>query len=166
MSLVFLNRGAPEVYFGPPVLFYGPLVVHLWKKTTLKGSWAILQFKGFAWSDSTNKNYPCPVVKSRCIRCRPCFLVPINPPTEASVFLAVQCRIGVGDKLSGRHGNKGIVSIVVEDRDMPYLPDGTPIDVCLNPLGLCRWLRYSCWEKRILRYEAASASQGIDSGVT
>lgn len=54
----------------------------------------------------------------------------------ASVFLAVQCRIGVGDKLSGRHGNKGIVSKVVEDRDMPYLPDGTPIDVCLNPLGV------------------------------
>ena len=55
--------------------------------------------------------------------------------TEATVYLAVRCRIGVGDKLSGRHGNKGIVSIVVEDRDMPYLPDGTPIDVCLNPLG-------------------------------
>lgn len=51
------------------------------------------------------------------------------------MFLAVQCRIGVGDKLSGRHGNKGIVSVVVDDRDMPYLPDGTPIDVCLNPLG-------------------------------
>lgn len=61
---------------------------------------------------------------------------PGNVEKVASVFLAVQCRIGVGDKLSGRHGNKGIVSIVVEDRDMPYLPDGTPIDVCLNPLGV------------------------------
>ena len=57
------------------------------------------------------------------------------PKNEATVYLAVKCRIGVGDKLSGRHGNKGIVSIIVEDRDMPYLPDGTPIDVCLNPLG-------------------------------
>ena len=54
----------------------------------------------------------------------------------AQVLIAVQCRIGVGDKLSGRHGNKGIVSIVEEDRDMPFLPDGTPIDVCLNPLGV------------------------------
>ncbi|CAK9068487.1 DNA-directed RNA polymerase subunit beta (RNAP subunit beta) (RNA polymerase subunit beta) (Transcriptase subunit beta) [Durusdinium trenchii] len=55
---------------------------------------------------------------------------------SAVVLLAYRCRIGVGDKLSGRHGNKGIVSIVVDDRDMPYLPDGTPIDVCLNPLGV------------------------------
>jgi len=54
----------------------------------------------------------------------------------ATVYLAVRCRIGVGDKLSGRHGNKGIVSIIVDDQDMPYLPDGTPIDVCLNPLGV------------------------------
>jgi len=54
----------------------------------------------------------------------------------ASVMIAVVCRIQVGDKLSGRHGNKGIVSRIVQDRDMPYLPDGTPIDICLNPLGV------------------------------
>ena len=54
----------------------------------------------------------------------------------ASVLIAVVCRIQVGDKLSGRHGNKGIVSKIVPDRDMPYLPDGTPVDICLNPLGV------------------------------
>ena len=54
----------------------------------------------------------------------------------ASIMIAVVCRISVGDKLSGRHGNKGIVSKIVPDRDMPYLPDGTPVDVCLNPLGV------------------------------
>ncbi|CAE7851074.1 rpoB [Symbiodinium necroappetens] len=54
----------------------------------------------------------------------------------AKVLLAVFCRIQVGDKLSGRHGNKGIVSKIVPVQDMPYLPDGTPVDVCLNPLGV------------------------------
>jgi len=54
----------------------------------------------------------------------------------AKVMLAVFCRIQVGDKLSGRHGNKGIVSKIVPVQDMPYLPDGTPVDVCLNPLGV------------------------------
>lgn len=61
---------------------------------------------------------------------------------KATVYLAVRCRIGVGDKLSGRHGNKGIVSIIVDDQDMPYLPDGTPIDVCLNPLGASAFLAW------------------------
>ncbi|CAE7688759.1 rpoB, partial [Symbiodinium necroappetens] len=54
----------------------------------------------------------------------------------AKVLLAVVCRIQVGDKLSGRHGNKGIVSKIVPVQDMPYLPDGTPVDICLNPLGV------------------------------
>ncbi len=46
------------------------------------------------------------------------------------------CPVEVGDKLAGRHGNKGIVSIIVNDEDMPYLPDGTPVDIVLNPLGV------------------------------
>jgi len=52
------------------------------------------------------------------------------------VFIARTCRLEVGDKMAGRHGNKGIVARIVDDRDMPYLPDGTPIDICLNPLGV------------------------------
>jgi len=52
------------------------------------------------------------------------------------VTIAVTCQINVGDKLSGRHGNKGIVAKIMDDRDMPYLPDGTPIDIVLNPLGV------------------------------
>jgi DNA-directed RNA polymerase subunit beta len=52
------------------------------------------------------------------------------------VFLAQIRKIQVGDKISGRHGNKGIVSKVVAQRDMPFLPDGTPVDLLLNPLGV------------------------------
>jgi DNA-directed RNA polymerase subunit beta len=55
---------------------------------------------------------------------------------EIEVLIARLCPLEVGDKLAGRHGNKGIVSIIVPDQDMPYLPDGTPVDIVLNPLGV------------------------------
>lgn len=55
---------------------------------------------------------------------------------EIEVLIARLCPLEVGDKLAGRHGNKGIVSIVVPDCDMPYLPDGTPVDLVLNSLGV------------------------------
>ena len=52
------------------------------------------------------------------------------------VYLAQKRKIGVGDKMAGRHGNKGVVSRVLAEEDMPFLPDGTPLDVVLNPLGV------------------------------
>ncbi len=52
------------------------------------------------------------------------------------VFLAVKRRIQPGDKMAGRHGNKGVISTIVPIEDMPYLEDGTPIDIVLNPLGV------------------------------
>ena len=56
--------------------------------------------------------------------------------TRVVVYVAHEKRIQVGDKLSGRHGNKGIISRLLPRADMPYLPDGTPLDVVLNPLGV------------------------------
>jgi DNA-directed RNA polymerase subunit beta len=52
------------------------------------------------------------------------------------VYLAVKRRVQPGDKMAGRHGNKGVISLVVPVEDMPYLADGTPIDIVLNPLGV------------------------------
>ncbi|MFB3910379.1 MAG: DNA-directed RNA polymerase subunit beta [Candidatus Eisenbacteria bacterium] len=52
------------------------------------------------------------------------------------VFIAKKRRLSVGDKMAGRHGNKGVVSKIVPEEDMPYLPDGTPVDMILNPLGV------------------------------
>ena len=52
------------------------------------------------------------------------------------IYLAEKRRIQVGDKMSGRHGNKGIVSKILPRQDMPYLPNGSPIDIVLNPLGV------------------------------
>ena len=52
------------------------------------------------------------------------------------VYVARKRKLMVGDKMAGRHGNKGVISIIVPEEDMPYLPDGTPIDLVLNPLGV------------------------------
>jgi DNA-directed RNA polymerase subunit beta len=52
------------------------------------------------------------------------------------VYVAVKRKLSVGDKMAGRHGNKGVVSKVLPEEDMPYLPDGTPVEIVLNPLGV------------------------------
>ena len=52
------------------------------------------------------------------------------------VYIAQKRKISIGDKMSGRHGNKGVVSRIMRQEDMPFLPDGTPVDIVLNPLGV------------------------------
>ena len=52
------------------------------------------------------------------------------------VYIAMKRKVQIGDKMAGRHGNKGVVAMVLPEEDMPYLPDGTPVDVVLNPLGV------------------------------
>ncbi|MCK4579162.1 MAG: DNA-directed RNA polymerase subunit beta, partial [Candidatus Marinimicrobia bacterium] len=54
----------------------------------------------------------------------------------AKVYIANKRKISVGDKMAGRHGNKGIVSVIVPEEDMPFMEDGTPVDIILNPLGV------------------------------
>jgi DNA-directed RNA polymerase subunit beta len=56
--------------------------------------------------------------------------------TLVRVYIVQKRKIQVGDKMSGRHGNKGTVAMVAPVEDMPYLPDGTPVDICLNPMGV------------------------------
>ncbi len=51
-------------------------------------------------------------------------------------YVAQKRKISVGDKMAGRHGNKGVISLVLPEEDMPFLPDGTPLEICLNPLGV------------------------------
>ena len=62
--------------------------------------------------------------------------LPPGANTVIRVYIAQKRKISVGDKLSGRHGNKGIVSRILPKEDMPFLPDGTPVDIVLNPLGV------------------------------
>ncbi len=54
----------------------------------------------------------------------------------AKVYVAKKRKLSVGDKMAGRHGNKGVVAKIVPVEDMPFLPDGTPVDIVLNPLGV------------------------------
>jgi DNA-directed RNA polymerase subunit beta len=77
------------------------------------------------------------------------------------VYLAEKRKISVGDKMAGRHGNKGIVARIVPEEDMPFLPDGTPVDVCLNPLGVPSRMNvgqiletHLGWAARVLGFEA------------
>ncbi len=77
------------------------------------------------------------------------------------VYLAEKRKISVGDKMAGRHGNKGIIARVVPEEDMPFLPDGTPVDICLNPLGVPSRMNvgqiletHLGWAARVLGFEA------------
>jgi DNA-directed RNA polymerase subunit beta len=62
----------------------------------------------------------------------------LSPGVEevVKIFIATKRKLQEGDKLAGRHGNKGVISRVLSEEDMPFLPDGTPIDIVLNPLGV------------------------------
>ena len=55
---------------------------------------------------------------------------------DGARYVAQKRKISVGDKMAGRHGNKGVVSRIVPEEDMPFLPDGTPVEIVLNPLGV------------------------------
>ena len=62
--------------------------------------------------------------------------IPAGVSKVVRVFIAQKRKIGVGDKMAGRHGNKGVISLVLPEEDMPYMPDGTPVDIMLNPQGV------------------------------
>jgi len=59
-----------------------------------------------------------------------------NVICKVSVEIAIKKKVAVGDKMSGRHGNKGVISVILPEEDMPFLEDGTPVDIVLNPLGV------------------------------
>ena len=62
--------------------------------------------------------------------------LPVGIMKLAKIYIAKKRKLKVGDKMAGRHGNKGIVARIVRDEDMPFLEDGTPVDIVLNPLGV------------------------------
>ena len=79
------------------------------------------------------------------------------------VFLAVKRRIQPGDKMAGRHGNKGVISTIVPVEDMPYLEDGTPMDIVLNPLGVPSRMNIGQVLETHLGWAAKGAGQLIDN---
>ena len=61
--------------------------------------------------------------------------LPPGVKKSVSVYIAQKRKISEGDKMSGRHGNKGVISRILPKPDMPFMEDGTPVDIMLNPLG-------------------------------
>jgi DNA-directed RNA polymerase subunit beta len=86
------------------------------------------------------------------------------------VYIAEKRKISVGDKMAGRHGNKGIIARIVPEEDMPFLPDGTPVDIVLNPLGVPSRMNvgqiletHLGWAAKIIGFEAKTpVFQGAD----
>jgi DNA-directed RNA polymerase subunit beta len=78
------------------------------------------------------------------------------------VFIAIKRKLSVGDKMAGRHGNKGVISRILPEEDMPYLPDGTPVDVVLNPLGVPSRMNVG----QILETHLGWAAKGVGEIVT
>jgi DNA-directed RNA polymerase subunit beta len=91
--------------------------------------------------------------------------LPMGVFQQIQVSIANLRKISVGDKLAGRHGNKGVISKIASVEDMPYLPDGTPVDVLLNPLGVASRMNigqiletHLGWAAKTLGYKVASSS--------
>ncbi len=76
---------------------------------------------------------------------------------KVRVYVAIQRKIQVGDKLSGRHGNKGVISEIMPIEDMPYDNEGNPVDIVLNPLGVPSRMNVG----QILETHMGSAAKGI-----
>ncbi len=77
------------------------------------------------------------------------------------VYVAIKRKLSVGDKMAGRHGNKGVISRILPEEDMPYLEDGTPVDVMLNPLGVPSRMNIG----QILEAHLGWAAKGLGEGV-
>ena len=99
--------------------------------------------------------------------------LPTGVIRQIKVYVAQTRKVQVGDKMAGRHGNKGVISRVVPQEDMPYLPDGTPVDIILNPLGVSSRMNigqiletHLGWAADLLNIKVATpALKGIDLGV-
>jgi DNA-directed RNA polymerase subunit beta len=91
--------------------------------------------------------------------------LPMGVFEQIHVSVAQMRKISIGDKLAGRHGNKGVISYIASAEDMPYLPDGTPVDVVLNSLGVASRMNlgqiletHLGWAAKTLGYKVASLS--------
>jgi len=89
--------------------------------------------------------------------------LPPGANTVIRVYVAQRRKVSVGDKLAGRHGNKGIVSRILPKEDMPFLPDGTPVDVVLNPLGVPSRMNVGQTYEALLGFAAYLSNQHYEA---
>ena len=101
----------------------------------LKAKVVEIKILNFSWNFApTEKTLQSPIQQKK--KNSKILLKKQRKPERVQVYLAEKRKIQVGDKMAGRHGNKGIVSKILPIQDMPFLPDGTPLDMVLNPLGV------------------------------
>jgi DNA-directed RNA polymerase subunit beta len=81
------------------------------------------------------------------------------------IYVAMKRKLSVGDKMAGRHGNKGVISKILPEEDMPYLPDGTPVEVVLNPLGVPSRMNVGQILETHVGWAAKALSLTVDSPV-
>ena len=82
------------------------------------------------------------------------------------VYIAMKRKLSVGDKMAGRHGNKGVIARILPEEDMPYLPDGTPVEIVLNPLGVPSRMNVGQILETHLGWAAQGAGRALrDAGV-
>ena len=92
--------------------------------------------------------------------------LPSGVQQMVKVYVATKRQISVGDKMAGRHGNKGVISKILPEEDMPFLADGTPVDILLNPLGVPSRMNVGQILETHLGWAAAQARlQGGHAGV-
>ena len=127
-----IAKGAKFTITALKNLEYGDIQISNWTndehKNELIGQLIINYMKKFKLLDAENKRKKFAITIGDEL--------PSGILQMAKVYVAKKRKIGVGDKLAGRHGNKGIVSKVVRQEDMPFLEDGRPVDLVLNPLGV------------------------------
>ena len=127
-----ISKGAKFTVTNLKNLEYGDIQISNWTndehKNELIGKLIINYMKKFKLLDAENKRKKFAITIGDEL--------PSGILQMAKVYVAKKRKIGVGDKLAGRHGNKGIVSKVVRQEDMPFLEDGRPVDLVLNPLGV------------------------------
>ena len=85
---------------------------------------------------------------------------------QVKCYIAMKRKLSVGDKMAGRHGNKGVIARIVPEEDMPYLPDGTPVEIVLNPLGVPSRMNVGTDSRNALGLGGAGAGREVrDAGV-
>lgn len=96
--------------------------------------------------------------------------LPLGVLKKVKVYVATKRKLSVGDKMAGRHGNKGVIAKILPEEDMPFLPDGTPVEIVLNPLGVPSRMNvgqiletHLGWAARVLGFQAISP---VFSGAT
>ena len=96
--------------------------------------------------------------------------LPLGVLKKVTVYVATKRKLSVGDKMAGRHGNKGVIAKILPEEDMPYLPDGTPVEIILNPLGVPSRMNigqiletHLGWAAKVLGFQAVTS---VFSGAT